>query len=145
MKANDYEIRRALEQTAEEIKPILMSAAVQAKGLLARRIQNKGFGRHYTSRSYIALRKKKNLPIQFVNLSFTGTMYLGWNLPGATREGLKVRGFIGGSDDETKNKLRWNKSRYPEFNELNQEENDLIINEFLTPNIIEIFNKNIGL
>ncbi len=139
------QLSRAIERTADEIKPIVQTAAVTATSLLKKRIINEGFGRKYRSRSYIELRKSKNLQVNFVNLSFSGRMFKGLNVSGSFREGNKVFGYVAGTDDETKYKLRENKKRFPEFTNLSEQENEIIIDQYLTPKIIEIFNKNLGL
>lgn len=136
-------IETALEKTAEELKPTMQQAALDAKALLALRVQNKGIGRKYTSRSYAALRVKKGLQIQFVNLTFSGKMFQNWRTPGSFREGLKVTGYMGGTDEETKKKLRWNKNRFPDFDHLTKEEGDIITENLVTPKVIEILTKNI--
>lgn len=133
----------ALEETAQELEPVMEEAALNAKALLALRVQNKGFGRKYTSRAYVQLRKAKGYEIRFVNLTFSGRMFQGWRIPGRYREGLKVGGYVAGSDDETKNKLKWNKSRYPSFDSLKKEEVELIRESIIQPKIVEYLRKNL--
>lgn len=133
----------ALEATAVDMESTMQEAAMSAKALLARRIQNKGFGRKYTSRAYVALRASKGYQINFVNLTFTGKMFQGWNVPGRFREGLKVTGFMAGSDQETKNKLAWNKARYPNFDQLNDEELSLIKDTLIAPRVLDALTKNL--
>lgn len=136
-------LNSALNRTADEMEPIMVAAALEAKGLLSRRIHAEGFGRRYTSRAYVALRIKRGMQVRFVDLTFTGKMFQNWQLPGSYREDLKVGGYVGGTDDETKNKLKWNKSRYPEFDKLNDKEKSIIAESHIKPRLLKILNKNL--
>ena len=133
----------ALNRTADEMEPTMVEAALNAKALLSRRVHAEGFGRRYTSRAYVALRIKRGMQVRFVDLTFTGKMFQNWRLPGSYREDLKVGGYVGGTDDETKNKLKWNKSRYPEFDKLNDEEKSIIAENLIKPRLLTILNKNL--
>lgn len=145
MDADDFirNLNNALEKTANDMLPTMEEAALTAKALLARRVQNTGFGKNYTSRSYVNLRKRRGFEIKFVNLTFTGQMFQGWNQPGNYRSGLKVGGTVGGLDELTKNKLRWNKSRYPTFDKVNEEERNIIKENLVKPRLAEIFKNNL--
>ncbi len=135
-------INSAIDRTAEEMKPVMELAALSGKGMVALRVQNSGFGRQYTSRSYVKLRRKKGYEIRFVNLTFTGKMFQGWNVPNSERRGLIVRGVVGGSNIEVRNKLKWNKSRFPNFDKPNAEEKE-IIKDFVRPKLKEILQQNL--
>lgn len=136
-------LNNALNRTADQMEPTMIEAALNAKALLSRRVHAKGFGRKYTSRAYVALRIKRGMQVRFVDLTFTGKMFQNWRLPGSYREYLKVGGYVGGTDDETKNKLKWNKSRYPDFDKLDDEEKELIAQQLVKPRLLEILNKNL--
>lgn len=136
-------IETAVENTVEDLKPVMEQAALSAKALLRRRIQTSGFGKQYRSRSYQKLRARRGFEIRFVNLTFTGEMFSNWKRPGSYRQGFIVGGSVGGTDKITQNKLSWNKSRFPSFDRVNDEEKNIIVNEFLKPEIIKIFQKNL--
>lgn len=136
-------LNKVLDRTATEMEPVMVEAALNAKALLSRRVHAEGFGRKYTSRAYAALRVKRGMQIRFVDLTFTGKMFQNWRLPGSYREDLKVGGYVGGTDDETKKKLKWNKSRYPEFDKLSDEEKSIIAENLVKPRLLTILNKNL--
>lgn len=144
MNADDFikNLNNAINRTADDMAPVMEEAALSAKALLARRVQNLGFGRKYVSRGYVKLRASRGFEVRFVNLTFTGNMFSGWKHPSSYRQGLKIGGSVGGIDQETKNKLRWNKSRFPSFDTINEEEKGLIKNELITPRLKEILKKN---
>lgn len=145
MNAEDFlkNLKQVFENTANDMEPTMQEAALTAKALLARRVQTTGIGKDYTSRAYVRLRQKRGFEIRFVNLTFSGGMFQGWKQPGNYREGLKVGGTVSGIDLETKNKLRWNKSRYPNFDKLNQEESNIIKENLVIPRFKEIFRNNL--
>lgn len=93
--------------------------------------------------SWASFRQAQGLQVQFVDLTYTGKMLQNWRLPGSYREDLKVGGYVGGTDDETKNKLKWNKRRYPNFDKLTDEEKSLIANHLIRPRLLAILNKNL--
>lgn len=93
--------------------------------------------------TWASLRGAQGIQVQFVDLTYSGKMFQNWRLPGSYREGLKVGGFVGGTDDETKKKLKWNKSRYPEFDKLNDEERSIISENLIKPRLLEIIDKNL--
>jgi len=137
-------LNKAFDKTSEDMLPTMEEAALTGKALLARRIQNEGFGRTYISRGYRKLRELKGYEIRFVNLTFTGAMFRGWKIPFSFREGLKIGGSVAGVDQETKNKLKWNKSRFPNFNQLHDDDKKLLkefvqnrLNETLTDNLFK--------
>ncbi|MGG5486258.1 hypothetical protein [Gaetbulibacter sp. PBL-D1] len=136
-------LENAIEKTVEDLKPTMEEAALTAKALIARRVQNTGFGRRYTSRSYVKLRAAKGYEIRFVNLTYTGRMFRGWKRPGTVRTGLKVTGTVGGVDVETINKLKWNKSRYPQFDKVNEDERKLLIENLIRPRVVRSLQHNI--
>lgn len=136
-------ITNAIERTAEELKPTMEAAALTAKALLTRRIQSSGFGKKYTSRSYARFRASKGYETRFVNLTFTGDMFRGWKRPGNFRIGLKVGGTVGGTNIEAQNKLRWNKSRYPDFDRITDEEKNLLAQKLIKPEIAQLLQKNL--
>lgn len=106
--------------------------------------ENKKTGNNYIARvSWASFRKAQGLQVQFVDLTYTGKMFQNWRLPGSYREDLKVGGYVGGTDDETKNKLKWNKSRYPEFDKLSDEEKSIIAENLIKPRLLTILNKNL--
>lgn len=145
MNADDFlqNLKQVFEKTAQDMVPTMEEAALTGKALLARRVQNTGIGKNYTSRSYVRLRAKRGFEIRFVNLTFSGGMFQGWKQPGNYRDGLKIGGSVGGIDLATKNKLRWNKSRYPNFDKLTQEEADIIKDNLVVPRFKEIFKNNL--
>ncbi len=145
MNADDFleNLNNAIEKTANDMLPVMEEAALTAKALLARRVQNSGFGKNYTSRSYVRLRARRGFEIRFVNLTFTGQMFAGWKRPGTYRQGLKIGGTVGGLDKETQAKLRWNKSRYPNFDQVNQEERDILKETLVAPRLIENLKRNL--
>lgn len=136
-------LENAVEQTARDLEPTMQEAALTAKALLARRVQNTGFGKKYRSRSYLRLRASKGYEVRFVNLTFTGAMFRGWKHPGIIRDGLKISGTVGGINQETVSKLKWNKSRYPNFDKINQEEKKIIIDNLIRRRTAEAFKKNL--
>ncbi|WP_179022053.1 hypothetical protein [Winogradskyella forsetii] len=144
MKLEDFQknLETAVEQTIEDLKPTMEEAALTAKALLARRIQNTGFGRRYRSRGYKSLRASKGYEIRFVNLTFSGKMFQNWKRPGNYRRGFVIGGTVGGTDVTTINKLKWNKSRYPTFDKVIEDEKELITQNLLKPRIIELIKKN---
>ncbi|WP_025126207.1 hypothetical protein [Myroides odoratimimus] len=131
-------IDAAHERVAVDVKPILESAALAAKALVTRRILAEGFGRKYTSQAYINYRIKLNKPVGFVNLSLTGQMYIGWNVPESKREGDILTAGVKGGDNATAFKLTENKKRYPEFDQLNAIEREIIVETYLRPKIKDI-------
>lgn len=135
-------IDSAVDKTAEELKPVMQLAVKSLKAMIAMRVQNVGFGKQYRPGSYLKMRMKRGYEIRFVNLTFTGKMFQGLNVPSAERTGLVVRGFIGGSTQEVQNKLKWNKSRFPNFDKPTDEEKKIIIN-FIKPNVKELLQKNL--
>lgn len=135
---------KAVERTIEDLRPTMEEAALSAKALIAKRVQNSGFGRQYISRGYVKLRAKKGYEIRFVNLTFTGAMFRNWKRPGNYRRGFIVGGSVGGTDEETKNKLRWNKSRYPVFDSSNEEEKRIITESLVKPRVIELLKQNLS-
>lgn len=135
----------AIERIAKDMAPTMQEAALTGKALLARRVQNTGFGRQYRSRSYVKLRASKGYEIRFVNLTFTGNMFRNWNVPGNYRRGLVVGGTVGGLNELTRDKLRWNKSRFPSFDKTSEEEKDIIKENLIKPQLMESIRKNLGL
>jgi|SRR5690554_202583 len=136
-------INKAIEKTALEMLPTMQEAALTGKALLARRVQSEGFGKQYRSRAYVALRALRGFEIKFVNLTFTGAMFRGWKVPGNYREGLKIGGSVAGTDLETKNKLSWNKSRFPKFDQTNEEERTILKESLIEPRLFETLKKNL--
>lgn len=136
-------INNAVEQTAKDMMPVMEEAALTGKGLLARRVINTGFGKKYTSRGYISLRAKRGFEIRFVNLTFTGNMFRGWSKPNAEKDGLVVRGTVGGVDKPTQDKLGWNKSRYPNFDQSSDEEKEIIKDKVVQPRLLEAIKRNL--
>lgn len=136
-------LNTAVEKTAEDMLPTMQEAALTGKALVARRVQNEGFGKKYRSRGYILLRALRGFEIRFVNLTFTGAMFRGWKIPGTYRIGLKVGGSVAGTDMETKNKLRWNKSRFPNFDKTNEEEETLLREKLIEPRLMESLRRNL--
>ena len=134
-------LKQAVENTIEDLKPTIQITALSAKALLTRRIQNEGFGKRYRSRQYLSLRAKRGFETRFVNLTFTGNMFRGWKRPAVISDNLRLTGTVGGVDKSTMDKLRWNKSRYPNFNQLNDEESE-IIKESLGNKITEAIKNN---
>jgi len=138
-------LENAVERTIEDLKPTMEEAALTAKALVRRRVQNTGFGRRYRSRGYKALRASKGYEVRFVNLTFTGKMFANWQRPGHYRRGFVVGGSVGGTDKATRNKLAWNKARYPNFDRVKEDEKELIKDSFLSPKIVELLDKNLKL
>ena len=145
MDLNDLQqnFENAVEKTIKDLEPVMEQAALTAKALLARRVQNTGFGRRYRSGGYKKLRASKGYEIRFVNLTFTGEMFRNWKQPDHYRRGFVIGGSVGGTDTSSVNKLKWNKSRYPNFDRVTDEERDLITNSFLKPKIAELLEKNL--
>lgn len=145
MNADDFlnNLNNAINKTADDMLPTMETAALTAKGLLASRVQNSGFGKSYISRSYVKLREKRGFEVRFVNLTFTGQMFQGWKQPGTYRNGLKIGGTVGGLDQETCNKLRWSKSRYPNFDKVTDEERDIIKEKVIIPRLKEVLKQNL--
>ena len=136
-------IDNAIERTANDLKPTMETAALTAKALLTRRIQTSGFGKRYRSRGYVSLRARRGYEIRFVNLTFSGDMFRSWKRPGNYRTGLKVGGTVGGTTVEAQNKLRWNKSRYPNFDKVNDEEKNIITQNLVKPEIVRLLQQNL--
>lgn len=136
-------IDKAVEKTATEMLPTMQEAALTGKALVVRRVQSEGFGKKYRSRGYIYLRALRGFEIKFVNLTFTGAMFRGWKVPGAYKDGLKIGGSVAGTDLETKNKLSWNKSRFPNFDKTNEEERALLKEKLIEPRLFETLKKNL--
>ncbi|MDM1396066.1 hypothetical protein HX049_02580 [Myroides odoratimimus] len=134
-------IETATERVATEMLPVLESAALAAKALVTRRILAEGFGRKYTSKPYINYRLRLGRSVEFVNLSLTGLMFQGWNVPESKRVGNILTAGVKGGDNATAFKLTENKKRYPEFDLLNEFEKDLIIETYLKPKYQEILKK----
>lgn len=137
-------LETAIERTVEDLRPTMEEAALTGKALLARRVQNSGFGKRYRSRGYVRLRARRGFEIRFVNLTYTGKMFQNWKRPGNYRNALKVGGFVGGTDLETQNKLRWNKMRYPSFDRLNDDEKQLLSENLVKPRIVEFMKQNLS-
>lgn len=135
----------AVERIAKDMEPVMQEAALTGKALLAKRVQNTGFGATYRSRSYVRLRARRGYEIRFVNLTYTGNMFRGWTTPANYRRGLVVGGSVGGSDQATRNKLRWNKSRFPVFDQSSDEEKEVIKDNLVNPRLMESVRKNLGL
>lgn len=135
-------LNAAINKTANDMLPTMEEAALTGKALLAKRVQNEGFGKVYLSRGYKKLRALKGYEIRFVNLTFSGAMFRGWKVPNSMRTGLKVSGSVSGTDQETKNKLNWNKSRFPTFDKL-QEDDKAIVKEFIQERLHEALTANI--
>lgn len=136
-------LKIAVQKTLIDIEPTMQQAALSAKAMLTRRVQSSGFGKRYTSRGYIRLRQKKGYEIKFVNLTFSEAMFQGWKRPGTLRQGLKITGTVGGVDRATIDKLRWNKSRYPSFDQLNDEERNIIVENLVKPQVLAALKKNL--
>ncbi|AVR47256.1 hypothetical protein C7S20_19470 [Christiangramia fulva] len=164
---------RAIDKTAEEMKEVMQVAAVSAKNILKTRIQNKGLNRQYSRNplpifffngralnaggrallqkkkklgegiSYEEWRKAQGLPVDKVNLTYTGKMFGGWNQPGSERKGLVIRGFVGGINKEVRDKLKWNKSRFPDFDKPTPEEKKFIKENLVAPRLKELLQKNL--
>lgn len=144
MDADDFikNLNNALEKTANDMLPTMEEAALTAKGMLTRRVIEKGFGAHYRNGSYKKLRDAKGYEIRFVNLKFTGEMIGGWIIPVSYREGLKVGAGMKGNTETVIKKLRWNKSRYPTFDKIDETEKQ-ILNDFVTVRLAEAFKNNL--
>jgi hypothetical protein len=131
----------AFEKVLEEMKPVMEEAALTGKALLAKQVQNKGFGSQYVPGRYIKLRASKGYEIRFVNVTFTGKMFQGWRIPNTLIEGKKVIGTVGGSDESVRNKIKWNHSRYPNFINLSPEDRGIIKDNLIVPRATEIINR----
>lgn len=131
----------AFDKVLKEMEPVMEEAALTGKALLARRVQNQGFGAQYVPGRYIKLRASKGYEIRFVNLTFTGKMFQGWRVPGTVIEGKTVIGTVGGSDQSVRNKIKWNQSRYPNFIQLDKNEESLIRDNLIVPRATEIINR----
>lgn len=144
MNIDDFQknLEKAVERTIEDLRPTMEEAALTAKALIARRIQNSGFGQQYRSRGYKALRASKGYETRFINLTFSGRMFQGWSRASNYRRGFIVGGAVGATDVETRKKLIWNKARYPNFDKPIEEEKELITQNLIKPRIIEILKKN---
>lgn len=166
-------LNRAIDQTANDMIPVMQNAAQNGKALVVRRIQNIGLNRSYSTRPLpifffynkalnaggraLIERKRKSgegissrewrgangLPVDKVRLTYTGNMFRGWNQLGAERRGLIVRGFVGGSNREVINKLRWNKSRFPEFDRPSPEEKQHIKENIIRPELKKALERNL--
>jgi len=139
-------LNKVAEKTAQDMLPTMEEAALTGKALLARTIQSSGFDENVGSRSYsrgyARLRLSKGLQIRFINLTFTGAMFRGWKQPGTYKEGLKVGGSVAGVDQETKNKLNWNKSRFPNFDKLKGDDKS-ILKDFVQERLQETLRQNL--
>lgn len=133
----------AIEKTVVGLFPAMQEAALTGKALVARRVQNIGFGRQYKTGRYKELRRKKGYEIRFVNLTFTGKMFQGWTVPSSERNGLVVRGLVGGINKEVQNKLKWNSSRFPNFDKPTEEEKGIIIDNLIKPRLKELLQQNL--
>lgn len=127
----------AFDQVLNEMKPVMQEAALTGKALLARRVQNEGFGAQYVPGRYINLRAAKGYEIRFVNLTFTGKMFQGWRVPDAFIEEKTVIGTVAGADQAVRNKIKWNQSRY-NFVQSSDEEQKLIRESLIIPRAREI-------
>lgn len=164
---------RAIDKTAEEMKEVMQEAAVSAKAIVTRRIQNKGLNKQYSRNplpifffngralnaggrallqkkkklgegiSYEEWRKAQGLPTNGVRLTYSGKMFQGWNVPSAERKGLVVRGLVGGINKEVRDKLKWNKSRFPDFDKPEPSEKQLIKEQLVAPRLKELLQKNL--
>lgn len=166
-------IDNALNKTAEEMLPVMQEVASNGKELVIRRIQNRGLNEQYSTNklpnfffrgkelnaggrslyeeslaegegiSYREWRSANGLPVNNVRLTFTGKMFQGWNQARSERKGLVVRGFVGGINQEVRDKLRWNKSRFPNFDKPTPEEKRLLRDTLIRPRLKEILQRNL--
>ena len=153
----------AIEKTAEEMKSVMQEAALTGKALITRRIQNQGLSKQYSRNklptfffrgkalnaggrsllekarkegkgiSYDEWRAANGLPTNNVRLTFSGKMFQGWNQARSERDKMIIRGLVGGVNKEVRDKLRWNKSRFPNFDKPSPEEKKLIKEELIRP------------
>ena len=70
-------------------------------------------------------------------------MFANWQRPGHYRRDFVVGGSVGGTDKATRNKLAWNKARYPNFDKVSEDEKKLLTESFVKPKIIELLDKNL--
>lgn len=166
-------IDNALDKTAEEMKLVMLEAASNGKELVIRRIQNRGLNDQYSTNklpnfffrgkalnaggrslyeksrekgegiSYREWRLANGLPVNNVRLTFSGKMFQGWNEARSERKGLIVRGFVGGINQEVRNKLKWNKSRFPNFDKPTPEEKRLLRDTLIRPRLKESLQRNL--
>ena len=146
MNFDDFQknLENAVEKTIEELGETMQEAAMSQKAMLRNRVQNKGFGANYKPGRYRKMREAKGYEVRFVNLTLTGDMFRGWIKPNNYRKGYKVFGTVAGDNLGTKNKLKWNHSRYPTFVQANQEEKTIITN-FVKGRVTEILKRNLNL
>lgn len=163
----------AIEKTVVGLFPVMQEAALGAKAMLRKRIQEQGLNKQYSTNklpifffrgrglqkgterfldkkskegegvSYKEWRGANGLPTNNVRLTFTGKMMDGWNIPFVERKGLVVKGSISGSSKEVQNKLKWNKSRFPDFDKPNDAEKKIIIDNLIKPRLVELLQKNL--
>ena len=92
--------------------------------------------------SYKEWRSANGLPTDSVKLTFTGKMFQGWNIPFVERKGLIVKGAVAGNNPEVKNKLKWNKSRFPDFDKPDDKEKKML-KDFIKPRLKELLQENL--
>lgn len=142
---NEFQLKleASYEKVVLDLQAILETASLAAKALLVKRIIAEGFGRKYTYKPYIKYRIKKNRQTEFVDLSLTGQMYIGWNVPESKREGDIITAGVKGGDNATAMKLMANKKRYPEFDHLHVIDKEIIIETYLRPKIKDLIEKSL--
>lgn len=166
-------IENALNKTAEEMKPVMQEAALTGKAIITRRIQNLGLNKQYSDNklptfffrgkalnsggrslyekakkegggiSYREWRKANGLPVNNIRLTFSGKMFQGWNQAASQRDKYIIRGLVGGINKEVRDKLRWNKSRFPNFDKPTSEEKKLIKETLVRPRLKELLKQNL--
>lgn len=166
-------INSAIENTAEEMKSVMQEAALTGKALITRRVQNIGLNKQYSNQklptyffrgkalnsggrtlyekarkegggiSYREWRVANGLPVNNVRLTYSGKMFQGWNAARSERNRFIIRGLVGGINREVRDKLKWNKSRFPNFDKPNPEEKKLIKEQLIRPRLKEILEQNL--
>ncbi len=132
---------RAFDKIQEQCKPLMETAVLSAKALLVKRVLAEGFGARYTSKPYINYRLRRGRPVDFVNLSMSGKMFQGWNIPQSEIKGTIVYAGVKGGDSETNLKLQVNSQRYDDFPLLNQAELEMIATQYIRPQLTDIIKK----
>lgn len=82
----------------------------QAIKKLAKERAKNGEGVDYTD-----LRQAENLQTEYVDLTFSGAMLRGWGITEVKEIGPRFVALLGGTNEDSKRKLAWQKSRYGNF------------------------------
>ena len=118
MKISELQTRidRAISRMESEIDTVAARAGSDIVALVTRRVIEKGLNSEEQSFSpyspeYKKFREKKNRNTGFKSFEFTGSMFRGFQVIAVQRTSTGVRITIGGSNQDSADKIEWNSKR----------------------------------